>query len=208
MLSTTIKSLFNKVHVLSEKTDDQLCIERIQAGDIQAFDELVDRYKHRLFSVIYNITSHKEDTADLLQETFIKAFQAIGRFKPSASFFTWIYRIALNQTISHLRRKKNHYALSLQPIDDENISIEIQEKLIDPTQHSHEKITAHELQDELNLALQTLPIDQRTAIILSEIEGLGSAEIARIMKCSEGTVRSRIHYGKKHLQALLKDYLR
>lgn len=207
VLSTAIKNIFSKTHTISEKTQDQLCIERIQAGNIQAFDELVNRYKHRLFSVIYNITSHKEDTADILQDTFIKAFQAIGRFKPQASFFTWIYRIALNQAISHVRRYKNRQTLSFQPINEDAIPDEIKNYFMTKSHNGQDSLNAQELQNELNLALQSLPVEQRTAIVLSSIENLSTTEIANIMKCNEGTVRSRIHYGKKHLQNVLQHLL-
>ena len=190
-----------------ERDTDLLIIRKIQAGDIHAFDTLVDRYKNRLFVTIYNMTGNRENAADLLQDVFIKAFQNLGRFKGSASFSTWIYRIALNTTVGHLRRQKLRRFLSFETVDESAVNPAIIEALIDKTQAADKDTLLSELQLKLNEALQSLSVKHRTTLILAEVEGLSSTEISEIMKCNEGTVRSRLHYAKQTLQHLLKPYL-
>lgn len=190
-----------------EASEDILLVQRVQAGEVAVFDNLIKKYRERLYSVIYNLTSNKEDTADLTQEAFIKAFRSIDKFQGKSSFFTWIYRIAVNTTISHLKKNKFRRFFSFDAIQEEGASSEVLDMLCSKV--SSDKSTfLKELQEKLNEALQTLSLSHRTVIILHEIEGLSHQEIARIMDCSEGTVRSRLHYAKQQLQVLLKDYLK
>ncbi len=204
----TITASIDSAEHNAERDQDAALIARVQAGEIQAFDALVNRYKVRLFAIIYNLTGNREDTADLLQDTFVKAFQAIGRFKPSAAFFTWIYRIALNTTTSYLRKQKLRRFFSFESVDEEALSPALLQALSDTNSAADKSALVDELQDHLNEALQSLSIKHRTAIVLFEIEGLSHAEIGRIMGCTEGTVRSRVHYAKTALQSLLSPYLR
>lgn len=190
-----------------ETSEDALLIQKIQAGEVAFFDKLVKKYRERLYSVIYNLTSNREDTADLTQETFIKAFRSINKFKGNSSFFTWVYRIAVNTTISHLKKNKLRRFFSFELIQEEGTSPEILDALC--TKNTSDKsVFLKELQEKLNEALQSLSISHRTVIVLYEIEGLSHQEIAQIMESSEGTVRSRLHYAKQQLQVLLKDYLK
>ncbi len=206
-VSQSISTPLRSADRLAERSQDNALIKRIQAGEIQLFDQLVHRYKARLFSVIYNLIGNQEDTADLLQDTFIKAFQAIGRFKAEASFFTWIYRIALNTTTSYLRRKKIRHFFSMSSVDEGQGNSELLEALTDTSHSADQASLNHELKERLNQAIQQLSLKHRTAIVLFEIEGLSHSEIARIANCSEGTVRSRVHYAKMTLQSLLAPYL-
>jgi len=191
---------------LAEKDLDWLVVQRIQAGDVAAFDELVVKYRERIYGIIYNLTSNKEDTFDFSQEVFIKAFQSIARFKGKSSFFTWLYRIAVNTTLSHLKKNKHRRFLSYENISEEAASDEILDFLAAKT--STEKPTLiKELQHRLNEALQTLSVKHRSVLVLFEIDNLSHQEIADIMNCSVGTVRSRLHYAKKQLQSELQDLL-
>ena len=98
---------------LREADDDWKIVRRVQAGDVAAFDALILKYRARIYGVIYNLTSNREDAADLTQDAFIKAFQSINRFQGQSSFFTWIYRIAINSTLSHLRKNgSGHFSAS------------------------------------------------------------------------------------------------
>lgn len=103
-------------NTLSEKDADWVVVQRVQAGDVAAFDELVVKYRERIYAVIYNMTSNKEDSYDLSQESFIKAFQSIGRFQGKSSFFTWLYRIAVNTSLSHLKKNRHRRFLSYENI--------------------------------------------------------------------------------------------
>ena len=183
-------------------------VHQVQAGDVAAFDRLIVKYRERVFGIVYNMTSNREDAADLTQDAFIKAFQSIHRFGGQSSFFTWLYRIAVNSTLSHLRKSRLRSFFSLERIDaDEPVSREIIAALTDKTGVDRDTYV-RELQEKLNDAMQKLSIKHRTVVTLFEVDGLGHQEIAEVMNCSIGTVRSRLHYAKQLLQAELQPYMR
>ena len=185
---------------------DQLLVERVQSGDVAAFDVLVRKYRERLYGIIYNLTSNREDAADLTQEAFIKAFSSINRFKGRSAFFTWLYRIGVNTALSHLKRNRFRRFFSLEHIQDEGSNAQVVEALA--AKHKSEKgALLSELQEKLNEAMQKLSPKHRTVVVLFEIEGLSHQEIAEIVGCSVGTVRSRLHYAKQQLQADLKQFI-
>jgi len=182
-------------------------VRSVQAGDVAAFDQLILKYRERVFGVVYNLTSNREDAADLTQDAFIKAFQSIQRFHGQSSFFTWLYRIAVNGTVSHLRKNRLRSFFSLEAIDESApVSREIIDALTDKTDTDRGTIV-RELQEKLNVAMQKLSIKHRTVVTLFEIDGLSHHEIAQITGSSVGTVRSRLHYAKQLLQAELQAYL-
>ncbi len=191
--------------VVSEDTDMSL-VRQVQAGDVAAYDKLVLKYRERLYSVVYNLTSNREDANDLTQEAFIKAFRSINKFKGKSSFFTWLYRIGVNGAISHLKRNRVRRFFSLENLDEEVSSRDIVEALAAKSR-TEKPAFMRELQEKLNEALQKLSHKHRTVVVLFEIEGLSHQEIAEITKTSVGTVRSRLHYAKQQLQASLRDYL-
>jgi RNA polymerase sigma-70 factor (ECF subfamily) len=185
---------------------DQVLVSRVQSGDVAAFDLLVRKYRERLYGVIYNLTSNREDAADLTQESFIKAFSSINRFQGKSAFFTWLYRIGVNTTLSHLKRNRFRRFFSLENIQEEGSNAQVLETLA--AKHKSEKgALLSELQEKLNEAMQKLSPKHRTVVVLFEIEGLSHQEIADIAGCSVGTVRSRLHYAKQQLQADLKHFL-
>lgn len=191
-----------------EADSDLEIVRRVQNGDVAAFDQLVLKYRGRVYSVVYNLTSNREDAADLTQDAFIKSFQSINRFQGQSSFFTWLYRIAVNSTLTHLRKNRLRTFFSFEKInEDDKVSSEVIAALTDTTAADHETF-ARELQEKLNEAMQKLSIRHRTVITLFEIDGLGHQEIAKIMNCSVGTVRSRLHYAKQLLQSELQPYIR
>jgi RNA polymerase sigma factor (sigma-70 family) len=191
-----------------EADADLEIVRRVQAGDVAAFDRLIGKYRERLYGIVYHLTSNREDAADLTQDSFIKAFQSIHRFGGQSSFFTWLYRIAVNSTLSHLRKARLRSFFSLERIDsDEPVAKEIIEALTDKTGADRDTYV-HELQEKLNDAMHKLSIKHRTVVTLFEIDGLSHQEIADVMDCSVGTVRSRLHYAKQLLQSELQPYMR
>jgi RNA polymerase sigma-70 factor (ECF subfamily) len=190
-----------------EADSDLTVVRRVQAGDLAAFDSLILKYRERVFGVVYNMTSNREDAADLTQDAFIKAFQSIHRFAGQSSFFTWLYRIAVNSTLSHLRKAKLRTFFSFEKINEEDKNTELLALLTDKTGADRE-LFVKELQEKLNEAMQKLSIKHRTVVTLFEIDGLSHEEIAEVMDCSVGTVRSRLHYAKQLLQAELQSYTR
>jgi RNA polymerase sigma-70 factor (ECF subfamily) len=153
------------------------------------------------------MTGNREDASDLTQETFIKAFQAIGRFRGKSAFYTWLYRIGINTTMSFLKKNSRRRFINYETINEEVATAEIIERLT-AKNRTEKGVLVRELQEKLNESLQKLSLKHRTVVILHEIEGLEHAEIAEITQTSVGTVRSRLHYAKQQLQAELKDYLR
>lgn len=190
-----------------EAEADWLLVQRVQAGEVDLFDDLVRKYRERIWSVIYNLTSNREDAADLTQDSFLKAFQSINRFQGQSAFFTWLYRIAVNATLNHLQKAKLRRFFSLEKIRDEEPVAGLLDRLADPGDSSDRAACLGELQQKLNEALQKLSIKHRTVVTLFEIDGLSHEEIAEITGTSVGTVRSRLHYAKQLLQAELQIYL-
>jgi RNA polymerase sigma-70 factor, ECF subfamily len=190
-----------------EADADLVVIRQVQAGDVSAFDQLIVKYRERVYGVVYNMTSNREDAADLTQDSFIKAFQAINRFQGNCSFFTWLYKIAVNTTLSHLRKNKMRSFFSLEKLNEEGGNAQVLDQLTDKRGADRDTYL-HELQEKLNEGMQKLSIPHRTVITLYEIDGLSHSDIAEIMGCSEGTVRSRLHYAKQFLQGELGKYIR
>jgi RNA polymerase sigma-70 factor (ECF subfamily) len=192
-----------------EADADWAVVQRVRAGDVAAFDQLILKYRERLYAVVYNMTSNREDTADLVQDAFIKAFQSIHRFGGQSSFFTWLYRIGVNSTLTHLRKNKLRNFFSLEQVDHEDRpSAEVIAALTDDATGAERGAFVKELQEKLNEAMQKLSMKHRTVVTLFEIDGLSHQEIAEITGSSVGTVRSRLHYAKQLLQAELQPYLR
>lgn len=191
-----------------EDLDEPSLVRRAQGGDLDAFDVLVRRHQERVYSTVYHMTSNHEDAADITQETFIKAYNALRGFKGDCGFFTWLYRIAVNRTLNFLKQRRNRVPhLSLNDLD---FNAEHDPELVAfvSEQTPRRQIDLTELQQKLNVALLKLSEVHRMVVILHDIQGLPHDEIAAIMDCNPGTIRSRLFYARQQLQALLGDYLR
>ncbi|HUB87727.1 MAG TPA: sigma-70 family RNA polymerase sigma factor [Verrucomicrobiae bacterium] len=188
-------------------TDESVLVRDARQGDLTAYDELVRRYQERIYATIYHMTSNHEDANDLAQESFIKAFQALKSFKGGSSFYTWLYRIAVNKTINFLKQRKNRQHMSLNDLD---INAEHDADLValisDKTPRRDAGLA--ELQEKLNAALLKLSEPHRLVVVLHDVQGRSHEEIAEIMDCNIGTVRSRLFYARQQLQAYLADYLK
>lgn len=187
--------------------DEPKLVECARAGDLEAYDELIRRHQERIYGTVYHMTSNHEDANDLTQETFIKAFQALKSFKGGSSFYTWIYRIAVNKTINFLKQRKNRSGMSLNDLD---VNVENDPDLVALVSHKTPRRDAglSELQEKLNEAMGKLSEVHRLVVTLHDIQGVPHEEIARIMDCNVGTVRSRLFYARQQLQGYLSDYLK
>jgi RNA polymerase sigma-70 factor (ECF subfamily) len=177
-------------------------------GSLEAFDTLTIMFRERLYSVIYNMTLNHDDAADLTQDAFVKAFRSLSKFKEKSSFFTWIYRIGVNLTLTYLKKRKARKFFSFDYFMTEGLSSKETEKFSSKESNSVRTTLLNELHEKLNEALLRLSDKHRTIVVLYEIDGLSHREIASIMKCTEGTVRSRLHYAKLQLQSFLSEYLK
>jgi RNA polymerase sigma-70 factor (ECF subfamily) len=182
-------------------------VNRAQRGDLEAYDELIKRYQERIYATVYHMTSNHEDANDLAQDAFIKAFQAIKSFKGGSSFYTWLYRIAVNKTINFLKQRKNKLHMSLNDLDfnTEN-NPDLVALISDKTPRREAGLK--ELSEKLNEALLKLSEQHRLVMVLHDVQGQSHEEIAEIMNCNIGTVRSRLFYARQQMQAWLTDYLK
>jgi RNA polymerase sigma-70 factor, ECF subfamily len=187
--------------------EEQVLVKRARRGDLVAYDELVQRYQQRIYATIYHMTANHEDANDLAQEAFIKGFQALKSFKGGSSFYTWVYRIAVNKTINFLKQRKNRSQMSLNDLDfnaehDPDFVALISERT------PRREANLAELQEKLNEAMLRLSEPHRLVVTLHDVQGLSHEEIAKIMDCNIGTVRSRLFYARQQLQGYLSDYLK
>ncbi len=184
---------------------DKDLVERSQNGDTRAFDDLVRKYTPKLYGMVYNMTSNREDTADLLQDVFAKAYRSLKRFQGKSTFYTWIYSISVNMTLNHLKKRGRYTKLSL---DDVDSGIQNDPDFIDITSGGNplREVNIHELQKRLNEAMMKLSEDHRTVVTLYDVQGLQHAEISKILGVSEGTVRSRLFYAHRQLQNFLEEF--
>src|SRR3954463_11608377 len=189
----------------SRSDPDQELVKRTQAGDAAAFDNLVVKYSPRLYGLIYNMTSNHEDTNDLLQDVFSKAYKAIRGFRGKSSFYTWIHSIAVNMTLNFLKKRSRRYNLSL---DDVDASIQNDKEFLELTQTSSpvREADLSELQRRLNEAMMKLSDEHRAVVTMFHIQGMPHAEISKILRVSEGTVRSRLFYANRQLQNYLEEF--
>lgn len=186
--------------------EDAELVRRTQNGDLEAYDELVRRYQQRIYSTIYHMTSNHEDASDLAQEVFAKAYQALPSFRADSTFYTWIYRIAVNKTLNFLEARKQRLHMSLDDLDMElEQHPDLMAMVADKTPRRDTALK--ELQEKLNEAMQKLSEQHRMVVTLHDVQGVPHEEIANILGCSVGTVRSRLFYARQQLQKHLARYL-
>ena len=186
---------------------DEVLVARAQSGDTSAFDQLVIRYSPRLYGMIYHMTSNKEDANDLTQDVFAKAYRSLRRFRGRSSFYTWIYAIGTNMTLNFLKKRNRRAAWSLDNLDS---GIQNDEAMVDLAHAANPRHQSdlNELQKKLNEALQSLSNRHRAVVTMFDIQGIPHAEISKILKVSEGTVRSRLFYAHRQLQGHLEEFIK
>jgi len=185
--------------------DDLSLIEAFKAGDEAAFTQLVKKYQQQVFNLLFHYAGRKEDIEDLAQEVFIKVYTHLATFETRAAFRTWLYRIAINVSIDHARKRKLRQMLSLDGLTEwarERVAFK-------NAQMPSPQIAAeqNDLEKYVQRGLEQLPEDFRKALVLRDMEGLEYDEIAKITGWSLGTVKSRLFRGRQRLREFLKPYL-
>lgn len=188
-----------------ERTE-ALLIADLCEGDETALAPLVEKYKRMVYRLAMQITKNHADADDVMQETFIKVYRSIRTFRKDAAFETWLYRIAVNEALNFVKRRERQRTSAFETTSEAEYETTARYRAQlanDP--HVHAEKT--ELRHHVTAAVNSLSLKHRTVVILHEFEGLTHAEIASILNCSEGTVRSRLHYARKKLRTLLKPYM-
>jgi len=189
------------------ETPENELVARTQAGNAKAFDELIGRLSPRLYGLVYNMTSNHEDTNDLLQEIFAKAYRSIKTFQGKSAFYTWLHSIAVNMTLNFLKKRGRNRTMSLDDVDNGILN---DPDFIEATSNGDPSREANlvELQKKLNESMMKLSHEHRAVVTMFDIQGMPHAEIAKILKISEGTVRSRLFYAHRQLQNHLQEFMK
>ncbi|WP_370659932.1 RNA polymerase sigma factor RpoE [Gilvimarinus algae] len=184
---------------------DQQLVERVQKGDKRAFDMLVIKYQHKIFSIIGRYVRDQAEVQDVAQDAFIKAYRALGKFRGESAFYTWLYRIAINTAKNHLvSRSRRPPATDVEVDEAEFYS---GSDLLKDADTPESSLMCDEIQKAVDTAIRDLPEDLRSAVTLREMEGLSYEDIAAIMDCPVGTVRSRIFRAREAIDKSIKPLL-
>ncbi len=186
------------------EVDDRELIRRCQAGDVAAFEPLVEKYRQRVWRLAYQVLRDREEAWDCAQEAFVRAYSSLSSFRGQSAFYTWLFRITVNvATDRHRSRGARARALGNEPIPEE----EWERTAIDTERGPDESAAQAEQRERIRAALDSLPLKARTIIMLSDVEGLSYKEIAEVLNCPIGTVMSRLHNARKRLRSLLGPML-
>ncbi|MCK6374953.1 MAG: RNA polymerase sigma factor RpoE [Zoogloea sp.] len=191
---------------MSDREIDQLLVERVQRGDKQAFGLLVTKYQRKLARLLSRLIRDPAEVEDVAQETFIKAYRALPSFRGDSAFYTWLYRIGINTAKNFLVSQGRRAPTTTDFDSDEAETFEDGDQLRDINTPERLLMTK-QIGDTVNVAMEALPEELRTAIVLREIEGLSYDEIASIMECPIGTVRSRIFRAREAISEKLRPLL-
>jgi RNA polymerase sigma-70 factor (ECF subfamily) len=191
---------------MTDRDIDQQLVERVQRGDKGAFDLLVTKYQRKIFRLLSRLIRDTAEVEDVAQEAFIKAYRALPNFRGDSAFYTWLYRIAINTAKNHLVSQGRRAPTSTEADIEEAETFDDGEHLRDLNTPDSMLLTK-QVAEAVNRAIEQLPEDLRTAIVLREIEGLSYEEIAESMNCPIGTVRSRIFRAREAIAQELKPVL-
>jgi RNA polymerase sigma-70 factor (ECF subfamily) len=189
---------------MSADSSDLGLVQRVQGGDRGAFDLLVLKYQHKVVKLVQRYVRDPSDAEDVAQDAFIKAYKALPRFRGDSAFYTWLYRIAINTAKNALASRKRSPVSLDREYDNGDESQDVVSRLRDPETPEGLALT-EEIRNTVNAAIESLPHDLRTAIVLRELEGMSYEEISQSMDCPVGTVRSRIFRAREAIDRQLKQ---
>lgn len=191
---------------MSDRDIDQQLVERVQRGDKAAFDLLVSKYQRKIFRLLSRLIRDAAEVEDVAQEAFIKAYRALPNFRGESAFYTWLYRIAINTAKNHLVSQGRRAPTSTETEIEDAETFDDGEHLRD-LNTPEAMLLSRQVADAVNRAVERLPEDLRTAVVLRELEGLSYEEIAETMNCPIGTVRSRIFRAREAIAKELRPVL-
>ncbi|MEM9192372.1 MAG: sigma-70 family RNA polymerase sigma factor [Myxococcota bacterium] len=189
--------------------NDKELVERVQAGDSAAFRELFEKYHRRAYAVAFGVVKNKQDALDIVQDGFIKVHRHIGKFQGSSSFYTWLYRIIMNLSIDHVRRRKGKDLDYDDRVGRDSVDVAGDGTLL-PTildANPRKTVLRKELSEAIQKALDELPEYHRAVIMLREVEGMSYEDMSKILKVPKGTIMSRLFHARRKMQSTLGEYL-
>jgi RNA polymerase sigma-70 factor (ECF subfamily) len=195
---------------MSEADADALLVERVKRGDARAFELLVLKYRRRIERLVARIVRDPDSVADVAQETFIRAYRALPNFRGDSAFYTWLYRIAVNTARKEAADQRRDPVISESALaqgDDENDETSRAEATLTDGETPESLLAGREIAQAVNAAVEALSEDLRQAVTLREIEGLSYEEIAQVMNCPIGTVRSRIFRAREAIAQRVRPML-
>jgi RNA polymerase sigma-70 factor (ECF subfamily) len=188
-------------------TEESVLVEAARSGDIGAFEALVRRYDRNVFRIAQHITQNREDAEDVVQDAFLKAYQNLGQFQGQSKFYTWLVRIAVNEALMRLRRRRPERMVSI----DEDVKTEedsMPREIADWSPNPEQLYTQAELKDILGKTIQGLPPSFRTVFVLRDVEGLSTEETASALELSVPAVKSRLLRARLQLRERLNKYFK
>jgi RNA polymerase sigma-70 factor (ECF subfamily) len=200
-----MEAIENKV--AEPPSDESKLVEAARSGDIGAFESLVRRYDRNVFRIAQHITQNREDAEDVVQDAFLKAYQNLGQFQGQSKFYTWLVRIAVNEALMRLRRRRPERMVSI----DEDVKTEedsIPREIADWSPNPEQLYTQSELKDILGKTIQGLPPSFRTVFVLRDVEGLSTEETASALELSVPAVKSRLLRARLQLRERLNRYFK
>ncbi|MCX7732340.1 MAG: sigma-70 family RNA polymerase sigma factor [candidate division WOR-3 bacterium] len=184
---------------------DEELVRRVQQGNMEAFEELVRRYERKVYNITYRLLGNEQDATEALQDTFLRAYRFLPKFQFKSSFYTWLYRIATNVSLTRLRRRGNVEVVSLDaPVPDTD---DLKFDLPDTAQTPEEAFAQKRLREKLDQAVRELPEEYRKVVVLRDLQGLSNEEVSRILKLSVPAVKSRLHRARLALREKLAGYI-
>ncbi len=190
-----------------ERAKDLELVERVKAGETEAYSELIRMYDRRVFRIAQHITQNREDAEDVVQDAFLKAYQNLHRFEGNSKFYTWLVRIAVNESLMKLRKRRNSKVVSM---DDEVMTEEgsIPREFADWSPSPESQYGSEEMQEILQKTIQGLPPGFRSVFVLRDVEGLSTEETANALDLSVPAVKSRLLRARLQLRERLAKYLK
>ncbi len=188
---------------------DAELVQRAKGGDTSAFETLVRRHQARIRGMIYHMIGHREDAEDLTQAAFLRAYRALRRFQGQSSFYTWLYRIAVNLTLNFIKQRQRRTGAGVLSLDDMDSTAEREPEYVERAARDTPDRSAHlaEIQRRIHEALGTLTAKHRAVVVMHDLQGLSHEEIARVLRVPTATVRTRLFYARKLLQAELQEFI-
>ncbi|MEQ8191822.1 MAG: sigma-70 family RNA polymerase sigma factor [Candidatus Eremiobacterota bacterium] len=188
--------------------EEEILVKKSKEGDFEAFEELVNSHEKNVYNIAWNMLRNQEDAEEVLQETFIKAYNKLNQFEGRSKFSTWLYRIATNESLMMIRKKNPIQPVSLdEPVDD-GYRAKIRRELIDWKENPQDIYLKKELREKIDYIIYTLPEDYRSVFVLRDIQGFSGEKVSEILSITIPAVKARLHRARLYAREILNDYFK